>query len=414
MAQKYIGKVSICPSGDYQAGTEYKRLDVVNYQGSAYIALADNTNVLPTNATYWMLLVATGNGIASIELIETVGLVNTYRITYTNGDHYDFSITNGATKTSELDNDSDFVSRDDAVLKEGDTMTGGLTMPNGTIGSRAANSTVGTNSLAVGIANTVSGNGSLGVGVANSVTNDYAVVEGYQSTVSAAYSHAEGYRTTVNSGAGGGHAEGYQTTVNTNFGPGAHAEGYVSSATSLASHAEGQSTTASGVCSHAEGLKTTASNAYAHAEGQGTTASGVASHAEGYGTIASSLYQHVQGEYNIEDRQNTYLHIVGKGSSDNNRSNAHTIDWAGNAWYSGTIKVGGASYGDTNAKELATKEYVDTHGGSIDSISVNGVTQPIDQNKNVNLAVPVITYSTTDLEPGVSQLDTGTFYFVYE
>lgn len=414
MAQKYIGKVSMCPSGDYQAGTEYKRLDVVNYQGSAYIALADNTNVLPTNATYWMLLVATGNGIASIELIETVGLVNTYRITYTNGDHYDFSITNGATKTSELDNDSGFVTSTEAVLKEGDTMTGGLTMPNGTIGSRAANSSVGTGSLAVGTTNTVSGNGSLGVGVSNSVTGDYAVAEGYQSTVSAAYSHAEGYQTTVNSGAGGAHAEGYQTTVNTNFGPGAHAEGYGSSATSMGAHAEGQNTTASGVCSHTEGSGTTASNSYAHAEGQNTTASGVSSHAEGYGTIASSLYQHVQGQYNVEDSQNTYLHIVGKGSNDSNRSNAHTIDWAGNAWYSGTIKVGGTSYSDTNAKELATQEYVNTHGGSIDSISVNGTVQPIDQNKNVDLAVPQITYSTTDLEPGVSPLDTGTFYFVYE
>lgn len=47
---------------------------------------------------------------------------------------------------------------------------------------------------------------------------------------------------------------------------------------------------------------------------------------------------------------------------------------------------------------LAVKSYVNTHGGSIDSISVNNVAQPI-VNKNVNIEVPEITYSTTDLTP---------------
>ena len=37
----------------------------------------------------------TGNGISSISLVSTVGLVKTYRITYTNGDTFDYAVTNG-------------------------------------------------------------------------------------------------------------------------------------------------------------------------------------------------------------------------------------------------------------------------------------------------------------------------------
>lgn len=104
------------------------------------------------------------------------------------------------------------------------------------------------------------------------------------------------------------------------------------------SFAEGSEITASGHSSHAEGIRTTASGNFSHAEGIQTTASGSASHAEGLGTKASSDYQHVQGKFNVEDSSRTYAHIVGNGLSDNYRSNAHTIDWSGNAWYAGTVE----------------------------------------------------------------------------
>ena len=89
--------------------------------------------------------------------------------------------------------------------------------------------------------------------------------------------------------------------------------------------------------SFAEGHYTTASGVASHAEGTDTTASGQASHAEGYGTKASSHYQHVHGKYNIEDTSNTYAEIVGNGAALEN-SNAHTLDWSGNAWYAGTVE----------------------------------------------------------------------------
>lgn len=38
------------------------------------------------------------------------------------------------------------------------------------------------------------------------------------------------------------------------------------------------------------------------------------------------------------DNSNTYAHIVGNGTSDTARSNAHTLDWSGNAWYAGSVE----------------------------------------------------------------------------
>ena len=93
-----------------------------------------------------------------------------------------------------------------------------------------------------------------------------------------------------------------------------------------------------GAYSFAEGHQTTASGDKSHAEGGNTTASGERSHAEGWMTVASSMNQHVQGRYNIEDSANKYAHIVGNGTDDANRSNAHTIDWSGNAWFAGTVE----------------------------------------------------------------------------
>jgi hypothetical protein len=122
-----------------------------------------------------------------------------------------------------------------------------------------------------------------------------------------------------------------------------HAEGENTIASGNVSHAEGRQTTASGDDSHAEGHQTTASGTYSHAEGRQTTASGTYSHAEGYNTIAASEYQHAQGKYNIEDTDSKYAHIVGNGYFDYGpmaaiRSNAHTLDWDGNAWYQGTVE----------------------------------------------------------------------------
>lgn len=149
----------------------------------------------------------------------------------------------------------------------------------------------------------------------------------------------------VNRGAIGSysHVEGSRTLA---FGMQSHAEGNSTKAIGSSSHAEGYNTNAESTYSHAEGYYTTASGNYgSHAEGNRTTASGDYSHAEGNGTIAASTDQHVQGRYNIEDSSNKYAHIVGNGY-DSALSNAHTLDWDGNAWFKGNIKTGGTTYDD--------------------------------------------------------------------
>lgn len=110
-----------------------------------------------------------------------------------------------------------------------------------------------------------------------------------------------------------------------------------------------KSGTAVGTDSICLGTDVTASANYSHAEGSGTVAKGTYSHAEGLGTIAAGIQSHVQGAYNQEDTskldrttgRKRYAHIVGNGTADTKRSNAHTVDWSGNAWFAGDVTVGG-------------------------------------------------------------------------
>lgn len=48
------------PLGEWDNTANYVVADVVSYQGSSYICVADNNNEVPTNTTYWMLLAAAG------------------------------------------------------------------------------------------------------------------------------------------------------------------------------------------------------------------------------------------------------------------------------------------------------------------------------------------------------------------
>lgn len=134
----------------------------------------------------------------------------------------------------------------------------------------------------------------------------------------------------------------YDTTINP-LGQYAQAFGSGTIASGEYSHAEGYNTTASKSKSHAEGYDAKASGEISHAEGSYTTASGIISHAEGWGTVASGEYQHVQGKNNISDTTSAHIIGNGTGSEDVNRSNAHTIDWNGNAWFAGDIYTGSTS-----------------------------------------------------------------------
>lgn len=167
-----------------------------------------------------------------------------------------------------------------------------------------------------------------------------------------------------------GSADGSLRTINSErenndykIGRNAFAEGFNSKASGLCSHAEGSVTIASGDSAHAEGGTTSATGDYSHSEGYLTYATGDYSHAEGYLTEASSAYQHVEGKYNVKDNHSKYLHIVGNGISTTNRSNAHTLDKDGNAWYSGDVYVGSTS--GTNKDDGSIKLVKETDLSSV-------------------------------------------------
>lgn len=167
-----------------------------------------------------------------------------------------------------------------------------------------------------------------------------------------------------------GRADGVPVGKNSTFlGFGGHAsgdysfaEGYGAIASGEASHAEGQHTGAEGESSHAEGSGSIASGYASHAEGWNTIAAGAESHAEGMGTVATRYCQHVQGAYNVEDVNSNYLHIVGNGLIADAPSNAHTLDWNGEAWFAGDVYVKSTSgtNKDSGSKKLATTDQIPT------------------------------------------------------
>ncbi len=183
------------------------------------------------------------------------------------------------------------------------------------------------------------GNNSCTFGLNNIASMDRAFAEGYETQAINYNAHAEGNQT-IASGAHS-HAEGEQTVAS---GARAHAEGYLTVASGDRAHAEGTNTEANGSFSHAEGTRSQAIGTQSHAQNYETIARGLHSHAEGQNTIINGRAAHVQGKFNLPDTFNDqgyseYAHIVGNGESDTQRSNAHTLDWNGNAWYAGSIET---------------------------------------------------------------------------
>ena len=204
----------------------------------------------------------------------------------------------------------------------------------------STNYTIGKNAFAQGMSTEASGLDSFAQGM-------YAKASGQDSFAQGRFTNAS---------ARGSHAEGESTTAS---GQGAHAEGYT--------------TTASGAYSHAEGSSAHSVGDYSHAEGNFTWANGNYSHAEGYYAKASSQYQHVEGKFNVEDSNDTYVHIVGGGTG-NTQKNIHTLTWAGEAWYQGDVYVGSTSgtNKDAGSQKLATETLVNTKQNQV----LSGTTDP--------------------------------------
>ena len=173
----------------------------------------------------------------------------------------------------------------------------------------------GTNAVAFG--GRAEGSNSFAFGDQSQATGDYSFAYGFNAKATGDYSYCEGR---------GNEASGEDS----------HAEGFGTLASAQGAHSEGRSTTASENGSHAEGSNTIASGVDSHAEGNATTASGWNSHTSGFGTTARTKSQFVIGEFNLLDSKvsahlrGDYVFIIGKGTADNARSNAMTVDWSGN------------------------------------------------------------------------------------
>lgn len=183
------------------------------------------------------------------------------------------------------------------------------------------------------------------------------------------------------------------------------------SATGFVSHAEGCESTALGDYAHAEGYSTQAIGQASHSEGYETRADYDFSHAEGRGTITFDSYQHVEGKYNSVDVDDErYIHVVGNGNSDTARSNAHTLDWEGNAWFSGDVYVGSTSgtNKDTGSKKLATMPSMTKVTLAAASWNSSSLTQSAtvsgilaDETKQVITVAPYGTSMTAATEAGI-------------
>lgn len=191
-----------------------------------------------------------------------------------------------------------------------------------------------------------------------------AFASGYSTQAIADCAHAEGELTVADGESA--HAEGSSTKA---YGEGSHSEGMNTECNGgAACHAEGHNTSlkGEGYGMHVEGESCTidvgdgAPAHGTHAEGYhckiylyedldanpyySTDASGA--HAEGYYSIAGDIGQHAGGTFNKEHLRSSHeqvytdssiLEVIGNGTAENKRSDARTLDRAGNGWFAGDL-----------------------------------------------------------------------------
>ena len=259
----------------------------------------------------------------------------------------------------------------------------------------------------------------------------YSHAEGSDTTASGFGAHAEGYDTTASGSFS--HTEGYNTTASGDY---SHAEGVNTIASGDYSHVEGNGTRSNSRSQNVIGeyniieelatyiqkeLKTTSytqigslartyySKTYSFDKenGEYTLTGDVGSNPDKTiyqnrtyyfiygGSRGTTMYYNVSGGYvsgtslrlyagairytatASKSNRSTYAHIAGNGTSHSARSNAHTLDWEGNAWYQGDVYVGSTSgtNKDEGSKKLATEEYADNKMSLEGTVNLPSVAQ---------------------------------------
>lgn len=104
MSLNDLGKVAMTFGGAYNPSTVYDRLTaVIPSDGQAYVSTASNVIGIEPGVTenwenYWTILSMRGprgNGISSIVKTSSEGTVDTYTITYDDGEQQTYTVTNG-------------------------------------------------------------------------------------------------------------------------------------------------------------------------------------------------------------------------------------------------------------------------------------------------------------------------------
>ena len=97
-----IGKILVTPKSTWVSDTNYEILDAVTYQGKAYISKqSNNIGNTPSGQTdtYWFMFAKDGRSITGISKTGSATIdgrvVDTYTITYNEGNPTTFTVTNG-------------------------------------------------------------------------------------------------------------------------------------------------------------------------------------------------------------------------------------------------------------------------------------------------------------------------------
>ena len=243
----------------------------------------------------------------------------------------------------------------------------------------------------------------------------------------------------------------------TTIGSYSHAEGYNTTASGSYSHAEGYNTTAQGRSQHVSGEYNILSGTYVQEKTEQTSNVGIDSTSSGVtvyfgsdysfdvetgtytlcgytgsnpsnailnqtyyfifgGQSGSTMYYAAKkgfastGTYVVfykgaikytrrlaHSTTGGYLTIVGNGTSDTARSNAHTLDWYGNGWYAGKLKVGGIGQDDESAKNVILEGETLTLENVLNKVGVDNNTAEYElcygDNKFVGVMANNIVYS---------------------
>lgn len=153
-----LGEILIIPDGEYNSNKKYFPLRLITKNGSSYICKKECIGIDVTNTEYWQIAAqkgdtgpqgkqgvpgndgapgpqgdpgkngadgkdgekgetgatgATGKGILKTEKIKTEGMVDTYRITYTDKTTFEYEVTNGANyDDTEIKNDIEDIQTD--------------------------------------------------------------------------------------------------------------------------------------------------------------------------------------------------------------------------------------------------------------------------------------------------------------